>query len=116
MTDKEKQILINFFELKAKQLICKLWLLINQQPGYTQDDIYLLEKVLTVQSKLDKVEDELLKLLTDNESFIGSLDLDDFASRQEFKVSFDEQKEFSKEMIGYETTIDKLFEALERKH
>lgn len=116
MTDKEKQILVNFFELKAKQLICKLWLLANQRPGYTQEDIYLLEKVLKVQSKLEKVEDEILKLLTDNESFISSLDLEDMAARQEFKVSFDKQKEFSKEMIDRETTIDKLFAALERDY
>jgi hypothetical protein len=115
MTENEKQLVKKFFELKAKQLICKVWLMINQKPGYTNDEVGLMMKVLEVQHKLEDVESEIFELLKANETFFMNSDLNELSKEQEFKVSFDKQKEFSKELLGYETTIEDLIEKLERR-
>jgi len=115
MTDNEKEIIIKFFELKAKQLICKIWLATNQKPGYVNDEINLMMKVLGIRDKLENVEKELLDLLKSNESLFTGADLEALANEQEFKVSIKKQEEFSKELLGYETTIEDLFEKLEKR-
>ena len=115
MKDNEKEIIIKFFELKAKQLICKLWLATHQKPGYVQAELGLMSEVLKVQSKLDNVEEELLDLLKANEELFTNTDLEALANEQEFKVSIKKQEGFSKELLGYETTIEDLFEKLEKR-
>ncbi len=115
MNENEKQLVKQFFELKAKQIICKVWLMINQKPGYTNDEVGLMMKVMEVQSKLETVESNILDLLKANETFFMNSDLEELSKQQEFKVSFDKQKEYSKELLGYETTIEDLIEKLPRR-
>jgi hypothetical protein len=115
MNENEKQLIIKFFELKAKQLICKVWLAINQKPGYTNDEVGLMMKVLEVQHKLEDVEAEMFELLKANETFFMNADLQELANQQEFKVSLDKQKEYSKELLGYETTIEDLLERYSKR-
>ena len=115
MNENEKQLVKQFFELKAKQLICKVWIILNQKPGYVNDEVGLMMRVMEVQSKLETVESNMLDLLKANETFFMNSNLEELSHQQEFKVSLDKQKEFSKELLGYETTIEDLLEKLQRR-
>ena len=95
-----------FFELKAKQMFCKLWLAKNRKIGYTSNEIYLLERVLNVESKLEEIEKELYNLLVDNAELFQNLDLNAEAMKPEYKVTYDRQKELSKEIFGKSYVID----------
>lgn len=107
------ELLDKFFEMKCKQMLLKLWLMAFAKPGYVGSEVGLCMKHMEVQSKLDNVEDEMLKLLQANETFFRSADLDGYC--QEYKISMDRQKEISKEILDREYTIEDLIEKVERR-
>ena len=107
------ELLDKFFEMKCKQMLLKLWLMAFAKPGYVGSEVGLCMKHMEVQSKLDNVEDEMLKLLQANETFFRGADLDGYC--QEYKISIDRQKEISKEILDREYTIEDLIEKVERR-
>jgi hypothetical protein len=107
------ELLDKFFEMKCKQMLLKLWLMAFAKPGYVGSEVGLCMKHMEVQSKLDDVEDEMLKLLQANETFFRGADLDGYC--QEYKISMDRQKEISKEILDREYTIEDLIEKVERR-
>ena len=107
------ELLDKFFELKCKQMLCKLWLMAFAKPGYVNDEIGLCMKHMEVQAKLDSVEEEMLNLLKANESFFMSADLEGYC--KEYKVSVERQKELSKELFNKEWTIEDLMEKVEHR-
>ena len=107
------ELLDKFFEMKCKQMLLKLWLMAFAKPGYVGSEVGLCMKHMEVQSKLDNVEDEMLKLLQANETFFRGADLDGYC--QEYKISMDRQKEISKEILDREYTIEDLIEKVERR-
>ena len=108
------ELLDKFFELKCKQMLCKLWLMAFAKPGYVgMDEMGLLQKHMEVQAKLDSVEEEMLNLLKANETFFMSTDLNAYC--QEYKISLDKQKELAKEVLGREYTIEELMEKVDRR-
>lgn len=115
MTEKEKTVVKEFFDLKAKQLICQVWIALNQKPGYVADEIGLMTKVLEVQSKQDRVESEILELVKANAEFIRNADLPALSREPEFKVSITRQRELSKDLIGSEATVEEMLERLQSR-
>ena len=107
------ELLDKFFEMKCKQMLLKLWLMAFAKPGYVGSEVGLCMKHMEVQSKLDNVEEEMLKLLQANEIFFRGADLDGYC--QEYKISMDKQKELSKELLDREYTIEDLIEKVERR-
>jgi len=107
------ELLDKFFEMKCKQMLLKLWLMAFAKPGYVGSEVGLCMKHMEVQSKLDNVEDEMLKLLQANETFFRGADLDGYC--QEYKISMDRQKEISKEILDREYTIEDLMDKVERR-
>jgi hypothetical protein len=115
MTENEKKLITEFFELKARQLICKAWLMLNQKPGYLADELTLMTKVIEIQGKQEKIESDILELAKANAEFFKGVDLQALSREPEFKVPFERQKEFSNELLGYETTIEELLEKLQKR-
>ena len=109
----KNELMDKFFELKCKQMLCKLWLMAFAKPGYVNDEVGLCMKHMEVQSKLESVEEEMLNLLKANESFFMSADLNGYC--QEHKVSMDRQRELSKELLGKEWAIEELMEKVEQR-
>ena len=107
------ELLDKFFELKCKQMLCKLWLAAFAKPGYVGSEVGLCMKHMEVQAKLDSVEDEMLNLLKANETFFMNADLNAYC--QEYKISLDKQKELAKEVLGREYTIEELMEKVEHR-
>lgn len=92
------ELLDKFFEMKAKQMLLKCWLMAFAKPGYVgSEELDLCMKHMEVQSKLDSVEEEMLELLKANETLFKNADLNGYC--QEYKVSMDRQKELSKELL-----------------
>lgn len=108
------ELLDKFFEMKAKQMLLKCWLMAFAKPGYVNDEIDLCMKHMEVQAKLDSVEEEMLKLLQANETFFMSADLEGYC--QEYKVSMERQKELSKELFGREYTIEDLVDKIDKRY
>ena len=107
------ELLDKFFEMKAKQMLLKCWLMAFAKPGYVNDEIDLCMKHMEIQAKLESVEEEMLKLLQANETFFRSADLEGYC--QEYKVSMDRQKELSKELLGREYTIEDLVDKIDKR-
>lgn len=107
------ELLDKFFEMKCKQMLLKLWLMAFAKPGYVGSEVGLCMKHMEVQSELDDVEEEMLKLLQANETFFRGADLDGYC--QEYKISMDKQKELSKELLDREYTIEDLIEKVDRR-
>ena len=107
------ELLDKFFELKCKQMLCKLWLAAFAKPGYVGSEVGLCMKHMEVQAKLDSIEDEMLNLLKANETLFVNTDLNAYC--QEYKISLDKQKELAKEVLGREYTIEELMEKVEHR-
>ena len=107
------ELLDKFFELKCKQMLCKLWLAAFAKPGYVGSEVGLCMKHMEVQAKLDSIEDEMLNLLKANETFFMNADLNAYC--QEYKISLDKQKELAKEVLSREYTIEELMEKVEHR-
>ena len=106
-----------FFELKCKQMLCKLWLMAFAKPGYINDEIGLCMKHMEVQAKLENVNDELMKLLTENKSEFENVEMKDLEQYgQEYRVTLERQKELSKELFDKEWTIEELMEKVEKRY
>ena len=107
------ELLDRFFELKCKQMLLKLWLTAFAKPGYVGSEAGLCMEHMSVQAKLENIEEEMLELLKANEAFFRSADLEGYC--REYKISMDRQKEISKEILGREYTVEDLFEKAERR-
>jgi hypothetical protein len=106
-----------FFELKCKQLLCRLWLMAFAKPGYVNDEFGLCMKHMEVQAKQEAINDELIKLLTEHKSDFENTEMKDLeAYGKEYKVSMEKQKEFAKELLGQEWTIEELMEKVEKRY
>ena len=106
-----------FFELKCKQMLLKLWLMAFAKPGYVSDELGLLERHMEVEAKRESVDDELMKFLTEHKKeFEEDFTMEDLNNYcQEYKVSIERQKEISKELLGKEYSIEELIEKIERR-
>lgn len=107
------ELLDKFFEMKCKQVLLNLWLRAFAKPGYVGSEVGLYMEHLSVQAKLDIVEEEMLELLQSNETFFRGADLEGYC--QEYKISMDRQKELSKEVLGKEYTVEDLINKVERR-
>ena len=111
------ELLDKFFELKCKQMLCKLWLMAFAKPGYVNDEIGLCMKHMEVQSKLENLEDEMMKfLVTNRDELLNKYSKEDLdAYCQEYKISLERQKELAKEVLGKEWTIEELLERVDQR-
>lgn len=110
----KEEIIKEFFDMKAKQMMLKLYNMIHQKFGYTQNDLGDLIEFAKSQSDLEKVEEEMLKFITENIDAMNTIDLEEESKKAENKVSIQRQKEIAKEFFGRELTIDDLVEKLKR--
>lgn len=106
-----------FFEIKCKQMLVRLWLMAFAKPGYVSDELGLLERHMQVEAKRQEVNDELVKFLTEHKKeFEDDYTMDDLNKYcQEYKVSIERQKEISKELLGKEYSIEELMEKIDKR-
>ena len=112
--ENKEEIVKEFFDMKGKQMMLKLYNVIHQKIGYTQNDLGDLIEFAKSQSDLEKVEDEMWKFVKENLAILESVDLEEESKKAENKVSIQRQKEIAKEFFGKELTIEDLAEKLKR--
>lgn len=110
----KEEIVKKFFDMKAKQMMLKLYNMAYQKIGYTQNDFGDLIEFAKSQSDLETVEEEMWEFVKENLEVMESVDLEEESKKAENKVSIQRQKEISKEFFGKELTIEDLAEKLNR--
>ena len=115
--EEKNEFLDKVFELKCKQLLCKLWLAAFAKPGYVGvEEMGLLTKHMQVQSKLEDVEKELVDFVTANQEEVDKYDEATVKSYSEqHKITLDRQKELAKEVLGKEWTVEELADKVEHR-
>lgn len=107
----EKDIIIKINELKTKEILCKLYLAKHRQLGYTNDEVGTMMKNLEIEGKLNDIEDEIGKLVMDNKDYFESVSVEHLQElSSQYKITFDDQRKYAKEILGFETTVEELAE------
>ena len=107
------ELLDRFLELKCKQVLLRLWLAAFAKPGYTESEVGLCMSHMEAQAKLEGVEEEMFKLIKENEAFFMGADINGYC--MEHKVSMGRQRELSKEVLGKEYTVEDLADKVGRR-
>lgn len=107
-----KEMLKKFFELKAEQMLGKIYLGKYKQIGYTQDEIDLMMKNVSVEQKLNEVNEELMELLENNQDFFLSDDAQMILQTEakNYIVSTERQRELTRERYGIALDVDSLID------
>lgn len=109
----QKEVYKKFFELKAKQMIAQLYLSLRQQPGYTQDQVDLMMKVMKVRDRLDTVEKEMSELIIANQEYFEKPeDVQAASADPEYRISVEKQREFAEEMVDMKLSLEELYNKL----
>lgn len=112
----EKELLNKFIRLKWKQLACTLYIRIFQKLGYTGDEVDLMISVEKARSQNESIVSELATLLNENEDYFNQFSgpdaVDARLAELGIRVSKEEQKAMSKEVIGREWSLDDFAERM----
>ena len=108
----QKEVYKKFFELKTKQMIAQLYLALRQQPGYTQDPVALMVKVMKVKDRLDTVEKEMYELIMANQEYFEKEDVQAASADPEYRISVEKQRELAEEMVGRKLSLEELYDKL----
>lgn len=107
----EKDIIIKVNELKTKQILCQLYLMKHKQLGYTNGEVGIMMKNVEIECKLNDIEAELGKLVMDNKDYFESVSVEHLQELSgQYKITFDDQRKYAKEILGFETTVEELAE------
>ena len=105
----EKDIIIKINELKTKQILCQLYLAKHKQLAYTNGEVEIMMKNVGIESKLNDIEDEIGKLVVDNKDYFESVSVEHLQELSgQYKITLEQQRQFAKEVLGFETTVDEL--------
>lgn len=113
---KYKDIIKEMLERETELLALQIWIKTKRQLGYTQDQVDLMFAVLTRESLLDKKFQELQEFIEEHHSdelmsIITNRDL----MQEEYKFTFEQQKEVIKNTIGLNYTVEELIEWAEKQ-
>ena len=108
-------ILVEFFELKFKQLLLSALLSVHEKPSQPEDDTDVLLREYN-ESEKKKLNDEALgKFIDANLEVLKKYDVNVEARKPEYKLTKERQLQISVEQVGMELTIDSLYALLKRK-
>ena len=107
MNEEEKKIYIKLFELGTKQTMCKLYLARHKKIAYTQDEVSEMFKNIKVEENLKQIEEEMFNLVSKNQKLFDDIDKLKKIAKENL-VSFERQRELSRECIGKKCIVEDL--------
>ena len=108
-------ILVQFFELKYKQLLLSALLSVHKKPSKPEDDTDIKLRESDVGSKKEVNDEALGEFINANLETLKQFDVNVEAKKPEYRLSKERQEELSRQEIGLDLNLDSLYKLLQRK-